>query len=33
NMPLRVFNMNKPGALLNNVVGGAEGTLIEEGSE
>ncbi|PXC05126.1 UMP kinase, partial [Pseudomonas aeruginosa] len=31
NMPLRVFNMNKPGALLNIVVGGAEGTLIEEG--
>lgn len=29
-MPLRVFNMNKPGALLNIVVGGAEGTLIEE---
>lgn len=29
-MPLRVFNMNKPGALLNAVVGGAEGTLIEE---
>ncbi|MEM8160726.1 UMP kinase, partial [Morganella morganii] len=26
-----VFNMNKPGALLNIVVGGAEGTLIEEG--
>lgn len=30
NMPLRVFNMNKPGALLNIVLGGAEGTLIEE---
>ena len=30
NMPLRVFNMNKPGALLNVVLGGAEGTLIEE---
>ena len=29
NMPLRVFNMNKPGALLNAVVGSAEGTLIE----
>ncbi|MDY3197115.1 MAG: UMP kinase [Pseudomonadaceae bacterium] len=28
-MPLRVFNMNKPGALLNAVVGSAEGTLIE----
>ncbi len=27
---LRVFNMNKPGALLNVVLGGAEGTLIEE---
>ncbi|MBU3057718.1 MULTISPECIES: UMP kinase [Pseudomonas] len=32
-MPLRVFNMNKPGALLNIVVGGAEGTLIEESNE
>ena len=32
-MPLRVFNMNKPGALLNIVVGGAEGTLIEEGEQ
>ncbi|KUM43869.1 UMP kinase [Pseudomonas sp. EpS/L25] len=31
-MPLRVFNMNKPGALLNIVVGGGEGTLIEEGT-
>jgi len=29
-MPLRVFNMNKPGALLNAVVGGTEGTLVEE---
>lgn len=29
-MPLRVFNMNKPGALLNAVVGSAEGTLIED---
>lgn len=28
NMPLRVFNMNKVGALLNVVVGSAEGTLI-----
>ena len=28
-MPLRVFKMNKPGALLNAVVGSAEGTLIE----
>ncbi|PKL98933.1 MAG: UMP kinase [Gammaproteobacteria bacterium HGW-Gammaproteobacteria-9] len=33
NMPLRVFNMNKPGALLNIVLGGAEGTLIEESKE
>lgn len=33
NMPLRVFNMNKPGALLNVVVGGAEGTLIEEDAQ
>ncbi|MGT4706401.1 hypothetical protein PDB2_05760 [Pseudomonas aeruginosa] len=31
NMPLRVFNMNKPAALLNIVVGVAEGTLIDEG--
>jgi uridylate kinase len=29
-MPLRVFRMSKPGALLNVVVGGDEGTLIEE---
>lgn len=28
-MPLRVFRMSKPGALLNLVVGGDEGTLIE----
>jgi len=27
-MPLRVFNMNKPGALLNLVVGESEGTLV-----
>lgn len=33
NMPLRVFRMTKQGALLNLVVGGAEGTLIEEGEE
>jgi uridylate kinase len=32
NMPLRVFRMSKQGALLNLVVGGNEGTLIEEGS-
>jgi uridylate kinase len=30
NMPLRVFRMSKQGALLNLVVGGNEGTLIEE---
>lgn len=30
-MPLRVFRMSKPGALLSIVVGGDEGTLIEEG--
>ena len=29
-MPLRVFEMEKAGALLNIVVGGDEGTLIEE---
>ncbi|MDM3870264.1 UMP kinase [Porticoccus sp. W117] len=29
-MPLRVFRMSKPGALLSIVVGGEEGTLIEE---
>lgn len=29
-MPVRVFQMDKPGALLNIVVGGEEGTLIEE---
>lgn len=28
NMPLRVFNMNKTGALLNLVVGESEGTLV-----
>lgn len=28
NMPLRVFNMNKAGALLNLVVGESEGTLV-----
>ncbi len=31
NMPVRVFNMNKPGALTNIVVGKEEGTLIERG--
>ncbi|MDA0795948.1 MAG: UMP kinase [Proteobacteria bacterium] len=30
NMPLRIFRMSKQGALLNLVVGGSEGTLIEE---
>jgi uridylate kinase len=29
-MPLRIFRMSKPGALLSIVVGGDEGTLIEE---
>jgi uridylate kinase len=29
-MPVRVFRMDKPGALLNIVVGGDEGTLIVE---
>lgn len=29
-MPVRVFRMSKPGALLNVVVGDDEGTLIEE---
>jgi len=29
NMPVRVFKMDKPGALLNIVRGGDEGTLIE----
>ncbi|MDI3322964.1 UMP kinase [Pontibacterium granulatum] len=28
-MPIRVFNMNKPGALANLVLGGDEGTLID----
>jgi uridylate kinase len=30
-MPVRVFNMNKSGALVKIVVGDGEGTLIEEG--
>lgn len=30
NMPLRVFAMEKPGALLNIIKGGDEGTLIQE---
>jgi uridylate kinase len=29
NMPLRVFDMNRPGALTRIVTGGSEGTLIE----
>lgn len=32
-MPLRVFKMDKPGALLNIVVGGNEGTLIGDFSD
>jgi uridylate kinase len=32
NMPVRVFNMNKPGALVKIVVGDCEGTLIEQGN-
>ncbi|UTW46201.1 UMP kinase [bacterium SCSIO 12696] len=32
-MPLRVFRMSKPGALLSIVVGGEEGTLIEEAKD
>jgi len=28
-MPIRVFNMNKPGALINIMVGGDEGTVIK----
>ncbi len=31
NMPLRVFNMNKPGALLQVILGAEEGTLIDGG--
>lgn len=31
-MPVRVFNMNKHGALVNLVVGGDEGTLIDCGT-
>lgn len=30
NMPVRVFNMNKPGALKNIMVGESEGTLVVE---
>ena len=32
-MPVRVFRMSKPGALLSIVVGGNEGTMIEERAE
>ncbi|GAB1264825.1 UMP kinase [Aurantivibrio infirmus] len=32
-MPLRVFKMDKAGALLNIVVGSDEGTLVNEGNE
>jgi len=32
-MPIRVFNMNKPGALANLVLGGDEGTLIDSCDE
>ena len=28
-VPIKVFNMNTPGALLNNVMGKPDGTLIE----
>lgn len=30
NLPVRVFDMNKPGALINIIVGGEEGTLIQQ---
>ena len=32
-MPVRVFNMNEPGALLRATLGGSEGTLIEPESQ
>lgn len=32
-MPVRVFNMNKPGALVTVVRGGEEGTLIDGGAD
>jgi len=28
-VPIKVFDMNRPGALLDNVMGKADGTLIE----
>lgn len=31
-IPVRVFNMNKPGALLSNVMGAGDGTIIENPS-
>ncbi len=31
NMPVRVFNMNQPGALLSVTLGGKDGTVIEKG--
>ena len=30
-MPIRVFNMNKPGALLNVTLGQPDGTLVDKG--
>lgn len=30
-MPIRVFNMNKPGALLNVTLGESDGTLVDKG--
>ncbi len=32
NMPLRVFNMNKPGVLMKVIMGEQEGTLVSKGS-
>jgi len=32
-MPLRVFNMNKPGAMMRIMRGEAEGTLVERGED
>jgi len=32
-MPIRVFNMNKPGALVTVVRGGDEGTLLDNGPQ
>jgi len=33
NLPLRVFNMNKPGALMRIIYGEDEGTLVERGDK